>query len=120
MSSIRLAGVTYDMTEAINGAAIGDLKFLKRTYGLSVKTIQEVFSSLETVDDNFDGIALLDDDVFLDNIQAVIWLTHRKQGERDFTFEQAGEVSFRDIQIIDDDEVDEVDAGPKDELAPVD
>ena len=111
MTSIRVGSETYSLQESVNGATLGDLYALKvqtrrdGSPGVSVKTISDTFTRVGELAsaDGFNPLDLLDDDVFIQNMVGVVFLARRKAGES-VTVDDAGEVSFNDIQFITDDE----------------
>ena len=84
-------GTAYDITESLQGAAIGDLMKLKvktktpEFLGVTVKFIQDTFFALGDRmqnEDDFDPIELLGDEAFLNSAVGLIWLARRKAGEQ--------------------------------------
>ncbi len=120
MTSIRVGTEVYSLQDSVNGASLGDLYSLKVQTrrdgyaGCSVKTISDTFIRVGEMAgrDGFSPLDMLDDDEFIQNMIAVIFLARRKAGEQ-VTVDQAGQVSFTDIEFIVED--DEDDAAPKDE-----
>lgn len=96
---ISIDGTVYGLQESINRASLGDLLKLKKELGVSAKTISATFKK-------FGGanvIDLLDDEDVLRDLQGVVFLSKRKAGES-LTVQDAGTVSFSDIEFVDDDE----------------
>lgn len=121
MTQIRVGETVYSLEDSVNGAALGDLYALKvqtrkdGSAGVSVKTISDTFVRIGEAasEPGFNTLSLLDDAEFIQNFIGVAFLARRKAGEQ-VTFEDAGRVSFNDLQIIP--EVDEEsDADPKGE-----
>jgi hypothetical protein len=121
MSSIQVGEQVYDIVEAISGASLRDLKYLGRETSskdypkVTVKSMQDMFNRMgELLDaEGAEPVDLLSDDGFLANIIGVVWLARRKAGERELTYDEAGDIGFGDISFPDDEE----DDAPKDEAA---
>lgn len=113
---ITIDGKSYELTESIGAAALGDLVALKKHSGVSVKTIKEMFEHTAELasDPSFDRFDLLDDEQFLVNMIGVIWLARRKAGEQ-IGMAEAEEISFQSVAFDFDEETAE--PAPKDEDA---
>lgn len=107
---IVIDGLHYDLTAAVGGASLNSLRELKKAHGITVPTINANFQKIITAASSEDPDLLLEDDEFIDNMIAIVWLTKRKAGQ-DITWDQAGESSFGEMRLLDD-EV-EVDPDPK-------
>jgi hypothetical protein len=124
MISIRVGSETYSLQDSVNGASLGDLYALKMqtrrdgSPGVSVKTISETFTRVGELaaGDAFSPLDLLDDDVFIQNMIGVVFLARRKAGEP-VTVADASDVSFNDIEFIDEDDEDEAPLGEAAESA---
>jgi hypothetical protein len=107
---ISIDDTEYELFDSIGGAALGDLKVLKAS-GVTVKSIKAMFDQMEVIfRDGGDTLDLLEDELFLDNIIAVIYLSRRKAGE-DITLADAAKVSFQSVHLV----MEEEDLDPKDD-----
>lgn len=106
---LRVDETEYDITESLQGAAIGDLLELKvktktpEFTGVTVKHIQGAFSAVgeKLSEGDFDTIDLLGDEDFLHAMFGLIFLARRRAGEK-VTVDEAKSVKFADFQIIPD------------------
>lgn len=105
---IVINGVGYDLNATVNKAALGDLITVKSKLDVSVKTINATFKKFGALKD----VELLDDVEAMQNMQAVVWLAMRKAGE-DCTLEDAGQVSYSDVDFTGDDADEDVEPDPK-------
>ena len=120
MTAIRVGSETYSLQDSVSGAALNDLKRLQLQTksehlpsGVTPASIQSMFTWLaeQAAKEDFDGIALLGDVLFIDNLIGVMFLARRKAGEH-LEVADAGDVAFTDIEFLADDKDD---AAPKDE-----
>jgi hypothetical protein len=114
-----LRGEKYDLLEAVGEASMQTLKVLNVSSSnsgghkfdpVTPRTIQECFTRLAgqfegiEPDDYADaGLRLLDDPVFLANMQGVVFLARRKRGDQ-ISFDEAGDFSFNEISFTPDDD----------------
>ncbi len=98
---IRIQGVEYDVAE-IGRLSLLDLMELKKQTGLSVEDMTvPLAEGGESIIATNDGVMALG---------ALIWLTRRKAGETDLTFEQACDFPLDELEFVDDEpEVEQVD-----------
>ena len=123
---IRINEESFDITEALGGAAIGDLLTLKLKsktpdfLGVSVPSIQRCFVAMGAKAEaaaeaggEFKMLDLLGDEEFLYSMLGLIFLARRSAGEV-VTWESVGRTKFTDIELIaDDDEEAEAEEDPK-------
>lgn len=103
---IIIAGTSYGLDDSLGRASLGDLYTLKVKLGVSVKTITTTFQKFGELgaNEDFSPLDLLDDENVIRNLQGIVFLARRKAGEN-ITVEDAGMVSFMDIEF----ELDEAD-----------
>jgi len=114
MTQIKLGDTLYSLEESVNDATLGDLYALKMQTktadftGVSLKTLSTMFARFGDLSSNpdFNTMDLLDDEDFLINMTGLIWLAKRKAGEP-VTFAEAGQVSFTQVQFVDEADADE-------------
>ena len=99
-----IQGVEYP-GESVYSPSLGDLRSIKRqtateTYsGVTQKSVMETFVRWgEAFGDGPAVMALLEDDIFTINMQALAWFLKRKAGEQ-VTFADLDSLSMSDIQI---------------------
>ena len=122
---IRINGESFDITEALGGAAIGDLLTLKLKsktpdfLGVSVPSIQKCFVAMGAKADaaaaegkEFQTLDLLGDEEFLYSMLGLIFLARRSSG-KPVTWEQVGKTKFSDVELIADDDEDKAEEDPK-------
>lgn len=116
---IVIDSVVYDVMESMQGAALGDLRTLKKETGVSVRSISQTFMNMgermKDDDGDLDPSLLLEDEDFLDSMIGLIWLARRKAGEK-VTLEDAADTSFNAFHLDFDDDEEEPEL-PKDEAA---
>ena len=102
---INIDGYEYALFEAVGGAALGDLRTLKRELGVTVKSIKDMFADMSKTlkKKGASVLDLLDDDAFIDNMIGLIFLARRKAGE-DITIADAEKVSFQNVTLVMEDE----------------
>lgn len=116
--------VAYDITESLQGAALGDLMNLKlktrrpedKFLGVTVRFITDTFTEMgkQAQSEEFNGLDLLGDEDVLSAMVGLIYLARRKSGEK-IEVADAEATSFSSFYLdADDDDVDEVEV-PKDE-----
>lgn len=93
---IKYGGKKYDVMEATQRAAIGDLLELHREAGMSVRKISNVLTSLADMESILD---IYDEPDRLSVWPAMLFLCLRKAGHREFTWADALAVSLVDIQL---------------------
>lgn len=99
-----IRGVEYP-GESVYSPSLGDLRSIKlqtatETYsGVTQKSVMETFIRWgEAFGDGSAVMALLEDDIFTINMQALAWFLKRKAGEQ-VTFADLDSLSMADIQI---------------------
>jgi hypothetical protein len=99
-----IQGVEYP-GDSIYSPSLGDLRSIKKqtvtdTYpGVTQRSVMDTFIRWgEAFGDGSAVIALLEDDVFTINMQALAWFLKRKAGEQ-VTFAELDSLSMADIQI---------------------
>lgn len=125
MTKLRVGEEVFGLEESVSGASLGDLYQLKVQTrrdglpGVSVRTISEALAAAgeRASEPGFTALDLLDDEVFLQNLVGLVFLARRRAGHQ-ITVEQAGSVSFQDIELIAD-EADGVGEFPKGEAPDV-
>lgn len=115
--------VAYDITESLQGAALGDLMNLKlktrrpddKFLGVTVRFIQDTFESIGTrmQGDGFDPIDLLGDVEFLSAMTGLIYLARRRAGDR-IEVSDAANTGFSSVHIEPDEDVE----APKEDSVP--
>ncbi len=101
---IVIQGTKYDVAE-IGRLSLLDLMELKKQSGMSVEDMTGPLESAEgnSLIDTYEGNMAL---------AALIWLTRRKAGERDLTFEQACDFPLDELDVVPD-ELEEEPADPQ-------
>ena len=91
---IVIQGTKYDVAE-IGRLSLLDLMELKKQSGMSVEDMTGPLESAEgnSLIDTYEGNMAL---------AALIWLTRRKAGERDLTFEQACDFPLDALEFIEE------------------
>lgn len=114
-TKIIISGVAYGLDDSLGRASLGDLYTLKLKLGVSVKTITTTFQKFGELGENedFSPLDLLDDAEVIRNLQGIVFLARRKAGEN-ISVEDAGAVSFMDIEFeLDDDDAEAAAEAPK-------
>lgn len=105
-TKIVISGVKYGLDDSVGRASLGDLYTLKVKLGVSVKTITKTFARFGELaeNDDFSPLDMLDDAEIIRNLQGIVFLARRKAGEN-ISVDDAGMVSFMDIEFeLEDDE----------------
>ena len=112
---IIIAGKPYSLDEAVSHPKLRDVKYLARASrtkdspAVTPLTIQQMFKDLgdqvQVQGDGFDQTVWLMDDMVLANLQGVMWLARRKEGE-DLTYDEAGDTDLTDFTFEDDEDPD--------------
>lgn len=97
---LTIDGTTYEVTDAIQKATLGDLYVLKAKHAVSVKTIRDTFQRMQGSTDQLD---FLDDADVFKSLIGIIWLCRRKAGE-DTSMEACEQVPMSDLLITQEDE----------------
>ncbi len=98
---IRIQDTEYDVAE-VGRLSLLDLMELKKQTGLNVEDMTTPLA------ESGDSIITTNEGVMA--LGALIWLTRRKAGERELTFEQACDFPLDELEFLDDEpEVVEVD-----------
>jgi len=90
---IKIQGVEYDVAE-VGRLSLLDLLELKKQTGLNVEDMTTPLA------EGGDSIIATNEGVMA--LGALIWLTRRKAGERELTFEQACDFPLDELEFVDD------------------
>lgn len=97
---IKIQGTEYDVAE-VGRLSLLDLMELKKQTGMDVEDMTTPLAEGENIIATNEGVMALG---------ALIWLTRRKAGERELTFEQACDFPLDELEFVDEEpEVVEVD-----------
>lgn len=99
---IKIQGVEYDVAE-VGRLSLLDLLELKKQTGLNVEDMTTPLA------EGGDSIIATSEGVMA--LGALIWLTRRKAGERELTFEQACDFPLDELEFVDE-EPEVVEADP--------
>jgi len=105
---IRIEGRPYDVAE-IGRLSLLDLLELKKQTGMDVDKLQEVFADAQPSQDGEpveDPKNILNTQDGLIAFGALIWLSRRKAGERELTFEQACDFPLDALEFVEDEDQD--------------
>lgn len=117
----------YDITDALQGASLGDLMKLKvktkgaqivgdpAFLGVTVRGIQDTFESVgqRMQDDDFNAVELLGDELFLVHMAGLIYLA-RRQNHEICEVTDALDTAFNDFRMVaDEDDETAVEDNPK-------
>ena len=94
---IRHQGESYDLQEATQRAAIGDLRELLRVADISARKIADTLMGMSEMESILD---VYDSEDRLEVFAAMLFLCRRKAGDRDFTWADALATSLIDIQLV--------------------
>lgn len=96
---IKIQGVQYDVAE-VGRLSLLDLLELKKQTGMDVESMTTPLAEAgESIIATNEGVMALG---------ALIWLTRRKAGERDLTFEQACDFPLDELEFVDEGETEAV------------
>ena len=107
---IKIESVEYDVAE-LGRLSLLDLLELKKQTGMDVDRLQAVFADAQPDEGEGDPRNILATEDGLVAFGALIWLSRRKAGERELTFEAACDFPLESLEFIED-EADLVDADP--------
>lgn len=93
---ISIQGTLYDVAE-VGRLSLLDLMELKKQTGMNVEDMTEPLANAE-------GDSLISTNEGVMALGALIWLTRRKAGERELTFEQACDFPLDELDFLDDEE----------------
>lgn len=98
---IKIQGTEYDVAE-VGRLSLLDLMELKKQTGMDVEDMTTPLAEGENIIATNEGVMALG---------ALIWLTRRKAGERELTFEQACDFPLDELEFVDE-EPEVVEADP--------
>ena len=101
---ISIQGTLYDVAE-VGRLSLLDLMELKKQTGMNVEDMTEPLANAE-------GDSLISTNEGVMALGALIWLTRRKAGERELTFEQACDFPLDELDVFPD-ELEEEPADPQ-------
>ena len=101
---ISIQGTLYDVAE-VGRLSLLDLMELKKQTGMNVEDMTEPLANAE-------GDSLISTNEGVMALGALIWLTRRKAGERELTFEQACDFPLDELDVVPD-ELEEEPADPQ-------
>ncbi len=96
---VRIQGTEYDVAE-VGRLSLLDFMELKKQSGMNVEDVTEPLAT--------GGESILSTNEGVMALAGLIWLTRRKAGERDLSFEQACDFPLDELEFLDDDEPTEV------------
>ena len=100
---ISIQGTLYDVAE-VGRLSLLDLMELKKQTGMNVEDMTTPLANAE-------GDSLIATNEGVMALGALIWLTRRKAGERELTFEQACDFPLDELEFVDE-EPEVVEADP--------
>lgn len=100
---LLIDGKEYEVAEAISHLSLTDAYRLKVVCGVGVSTLMNQLNDMVKLDDP------LDDEVGLRSLISLVWLCRTCGGEKNLTFDAAGEFDLSTFKLIGDDDEDEAD-----------
>lgn len=111
---ITLRGVPYEVGDVTHDAPVGYVRELKKISAgkVTIKSIRDELGNIAArLEPGMTEADLLDNDVFLDNFQGMIWLVGRTYGAFDWTWSEAGEEANLKMLMSITEEIDDGDDG---------